>query len=95
MIAKAQRTSEAANLTRALNLVAPIMQALPEMFDNIDGDEAIRHAFKTFSVPEEILKTVDARDEQRQARQEQAAQAQAMQEAQVGSEVASKLGVTG
>jgi hypothetical protein len=95
MIAKAQRTSEAANFTRALDLIAPIGQIQPDIFDNIDGDELTRHAFKTFSVPEEILKTEDAVQEEREQRAEQQAQQQALQEGQMQADIASKVGGLG
>lgn len=92
VVARAQRMSEGQNLTRAISLIAPVMQADPSVFDNINGDEALKYSMDIYGVPQKILRTSkevkDKRDQRAQAQQQQM---KAMQE-QHQAEIASKVG---
>lgn len=76
LIAKAQRASEADDITRALGVMMPIFQAKPETMDWIDGDDTIKRIANIFDLPEDMI-TEEAEVEQMRA---QKAQAQAQQQ---------------
>jgi len=96
-IAKAQRTTEADNFTRLLNVVAPIFQITPDMVDNIDTDVLIRKLGDVFDVHHTIIR--DKRDVEgmrnERAKQQQAQQAleQGNMASQMYKNVQSKQGV--
>ena len=80
MIARVQRTSDGQNISRALGVAAPIINAIPGTLDNLNGDRAFRHVMDIYGVPAKILSTTKEVKDQRASRQQ--AQAQATQEAQ-------------
>lgn len=78
LVARAQRMSEGENLTRAIAVAAPILQARPEALDIINADASVRHVFDIYGVPQKIMNKQADIDEMREARAE--AQAKAAQE---------------
>ena len=86
-IARAQKTARADSVTRTIQLIAPMLNAKPEMMDNFDGDEMSRYAASTFDLPHKILTDVEEVKKIRQARQkaqmEIAQQQQQMQQAEI------------
>jgi len=78
-IAKAQRTGEANTLTKVLQATGLLLEAQPDVLDNINGDEVLRHNAKIFGLPETMLNSKKQVEGTRKARAEQqqaAAQAQ-------------------
>lgn len=71
-IAKAQRTGEANTLMKVLQASAPVLEAQPDVMDNINGDAVLKYNAKMFGLPEEMLKG----EEQVKATREQRAKAQ-------------------
>ena len=86
------RQSDSDSLAAFLNLVQPIIQAVPEAADKIKWDEAVSLAAKAYAVDPSVLASKEEvetirqqRAEAQQAQQEQEQQMQAMQAAaQVG-----------
>jgi hypothetical protein len=91
-IARAQRVSEAQNITRAFQIIAPILEMMPESQQNIDGDAAVRYTFKQLGVSEKVLrKQADVKAMREQAAEEamqQEEQQQGMMEAEAASKTA-------
>lgn len=90
-IAKAQRSSDAQSFLRVFNIVGPLMQAMPDMLDNINGDQLLRYVSRAYGLPEEIINPLEQVIGDRQARQEQAAMAQQLQEEQHQADVVKKV----
>lgn len=95
LIAKAQRQTDAQNIIRTVEMVAPFVQADPAVLDLINGDEAVRSIATMNGLPQRILRTkeeIDAiRQQKAQAAQQQQEQAQQMMQA----EAIGKLGNLG
>ena len=70
-IAKAQRTGEANTLTKVMQATGILLEAQPDVLDNIDGDAVLRHNAKIFGLPEEMLKSKKDVEGTRKARAEQ------------------------
>lgn len=91
MIARAQRSSEADNITRVMGTIAPFIEVDPSVMDNIDLDGMVRHVGNIFNVSHEVFKDVEVVEEvraQRAAVQEQ----QLQQQQQLGeAEIVNKL----
>ena len=91
-IAKAQRSAEGDSITKALQLIMPMAELVPDIMDNIDTDEMARLASNIHGMPHEILRDSKDRDQMRAERakqqQEQAEQEKNLNEA----EVVNKLG---
>ena len=91
-LAEGLRQSDSDSLAAFLNLVQPIIQAVPEAADKIKWDEAVSLAAKAYAVDPSVLASKEEvetirqqRAEAQQAQQEQEQQMQAMQAAaQVG-----------
>ena len=80
-ISKAQRSSEADTFTRVIQSIAPIIEASPQVFDNLNADAVLRHHAQIFGLPEEMLRDPKEVEQGRKAQAEaQAAQMQAEQE---------------
>ena len=79
-IAKAQKTAEADSFLRVMNILGPLSQLQPEIIDNLNGDQALRFLSKAYGLPEQMLRPMEDVIETRNARQEQQAQAQQMQQ---------------
>lgn len=94
-IAKAQKAAEGDAVTRTLQLISPVIEAQPEMMDNIDGDQLVRFAANIHGLPHEILRDASDRDNRRQARaQAQAEQAQMERQQQEADLMAKTQGMT-
>jgi hypothetical protein len=80
-ISKAQRASEADTFTRVIQSIGPIIEAQPQVFDNIDADQVLRYHAHIFGLPEEMLRQPEAVEQARGARaQQQVDMAQAEQD---------------
>jgi len=91
-VARAQKAQLVFNFSRFLESIIPLANIKPEIFDNLDADNAFRWAHATLDVPMDTILPVEERDQQRQERAEaeQAAQqaALAQQEASAVKDVA-------
>lgn len=87
MIARAQRIDDAENITRVLNIVAPLAQFDPTIMDNFDTDELAKYYSQVYGIPVSILRGVDQvqelREQRAQVQQAQAEQAQRLTEAEI------------
>lgn len=81
LVARAQRMNEGQNLTRALSVAAPIINAKPESLDNLNADEALKYVLSIYGVPQTILRTNREVEEAREARAEAQSRAVAEEEA--------------
>jgi Bacteriophage head to tail connecting protein len=92
LVARAQRVAEGQNIQRFVQSVSPFVQADPTVWDNIDGDYAIRYSADIYGLPEKLLKdqaeVKKAREGRAQAQAEQQQQAQQAQQAQMMGQVA-------
>ena len=83
MIARAQKAIQSQNNTRALQASAPIIQAKPEVLDNIDGDAWLKRNWSIFGADVDLLtkpsdvKKIREQRSQQQQKIEQEASAQA------------------
>lgn len=68
-LAKAQRLAEMVRMQRVFVFAGQIAQAYPEVFDNFDGDEAVRHSAEIEGAPSKILRSVEERNAIRVQRQ--------------------------
>lgn len=68
LVARAQRTSEGDNFTRAMQTVQPLIQLDPSVMDNLDTDQTFRFILDTYGSPHKLLKDVKDRDKIRDAR---------------------------
>jgi len=91
MIARAQRSSEAENINRIMNIMGPIAQFDPSVLDNVDSDNLLKYVASIFNVPQVIFRKdqeVEAMREQRQQQQQQQMQEQSnMNQAETAAKV--------
>ncbi len=81
LIAKAQRASEADDITRALNVMAPLFQLDPASADWINEDMAVKKIAKIFDLSEDMITDEsDVNTKRQQKAQAQQQQAQMMQQ---------------
>lgn len=78
-IAKAQRLEEARGLAETFELLAPILGPDDETWDNLDKDKTFRHVADLRGVPKDLMLSLDAVANKRQARAEQMQQQQVSQ----------------
>lgn len=78
-IAKVQKTQDANNLLRAVQLAAPFIQSSPASMDIINSDEAVKYILDVYGVAQEVQrdeaevkKLRDGRAQQQQAMEQQA-----------------------
>ena len=90
-IARVQKTSEAQNLLSALSALGPVLEANPNVMDNIDGDKAFKYFADMFSVPQTIMNNADKVEETRSQRMEAMAQQQQQEDATAEAEQLNKL----
>jgi len=90
LVAKAQRMSEGQNIMEAISVMSPLVQVKPEMMDLINGDAYAKHILDIYGVSPKILNSDKEVKQMRDARAEQMAKQQQMEEAQVGADVAQK-----
>ena len=88
-LAKAQRQVDVTSLTQMLELMGPIGQINPQVFDYVDFDGVAKHLIKTLSIPATIIK---GDDDVARTRQERAAQQQQALEQQQLAQQAEALG---
>ena len=78
-LARAQKLEDVTAVQRLYEMGAGMVQVAPEVFDNIDHDEAFREVAENLGVPQKTLRPVADRDavrDQRQEAQQQAAEQQ-------------------
>lgn len=92
LVARAQRMSEGQNLTRAISVAAPIINAKPETLDNLNGDEALKHVFDVYGVPQKLMNKAkdvkEIRDARAKANAQIAQQQQELHQAELAQKVA-------
>ena len=86
-IARAQRISEAENINRWFQAVAPMIEADPTTMDLIDKEKYVKLTADIYGVPEEIFTSPDRLENIREERGKQAVKEQEMQESAAASEV--------
>lgn len=80
-VIRAQKAQLVFNFGRLMEMMGPLIQAKPEIFDNIDADQTYRWAHETLDAPMETLldtEQVQATRQQRQQQMEQQQQAEAL-----------------
>jgi flagellin-specific chaperone FliS len=90
-LAKAQRAAQAQDINTFLSIIGQMSQILPEVLDNIDGDEIVQKLSKIYSVDPSVIRESDDVDNLR----EQRAAAQAAQVKMAGLEQMANIGKTG
>lgn len=90
-IAKAQRSQDAQNIMRALQVAQPFIQVNPTIMDNFDGDEALRWSASLYGVPPRIIRDKKTVQKIRADRAQAEAQAAQMQKEMMAAEAANKL----
>jgi hypothetical protein len=92
LVARAQRMSEGQNLTRAITVAAPIINADPKALDNLDSDQAFQYVMDIYGIPRKIIRgsrqVKEIRDARAQAEQQMVQQQQQQAEAEMVSKVA-------
>lgn len=96
-IAKVQKTQDANNLLRAVQLAAPFIQSDPASMDIINADEAVKYVLGVYGVAQEVQRTKEeikavrqGRAEQQQAQQQQVNQGINIDQAKGISEIVSQ-----
>lgn len=87
-LARAQKTTEGDDLLRWLNLIAPIGQMDPSVYDAIDGDEYVKYTgTNVYTVPAHLLRdeTAIAQIRQDRAKRQQAQEAVALGQGAAGA----------
>jgi hypothetical protein len=69
-LTRVQRTSTVTAIERTLQVAGPLAAAAPDVTDNLDTDETFRTMAETNGVPSKLLRSIDAREKIRTARQE-------------------------
>jgi len=90
-IAKAQVTSEADNVLRAVDATGAVIEAQPETMDNIDGDELLLYNLNLFNAPAKTIRSKTKRDEIRKARAEAAKREQEAENRTEEADVINKI----
>lgn len=90
MIAKAQKTSDAQDILRALEVLTPLLQHSPSSLDVIDTDKAVRSSLKKFGVDRRVLRSDVELEEMRNAQAEAAQAAQSNEQMLMSAEAMSK-----
>jgi hypothetical protein len=61
-LAKSQRQAEVTRMQKVIQVAAQIAPAYPEIFDNFDGDEVMRHTAEVEGMPSKTMRSVEERD---------------------------------
>lgn len=85
-LVQSQRQSEVNNIVNALAIAGQIAQLSPDVIDKIDADNAIEEIVDITGVTTRLLRSDNEVEQIRQARAEQAAQAQAIAQQQAAAE---------
>jgi len=68
-MARAQRTSDIMAIQKAMGLVGPFAEAVPDILDNYDTDEIARHIGRTTGLPQKLIRDPEQVAQIRQERQ--------------------------
>jgi hypothetical protein len=79
LVAKAQRAGEAQNFLRAMEILMPLGQIDPSVFDNLNADAVFTFISKTLGLPAKVSRGADEISELREQRAEQQARAEQQQ----------------
>jgi hypothetical protein len=92
LLARAQRSQDAATFMQAISAVSPLVTAKPATLDNLDEDKAFQYFMNLYGIPRKVFRTDQDIQKLRSGRA--AAQQQAAQEAQQAhqADVTSKVG---
>lgn len=94
MIARAQKASEADNIQRVVGIMAPFVEAQPEIMDNIDGDGLLKFVGNIFNVPQEMFREEEEVEQTRTNRAQAQQQAADLERQKLESESARNVGLT-
>lgn len=94
LVARAQRMSDGANIIRAVNASAPIIDALPSALDNLDGDAAVKYIMEIYGVPQKVMRDQREIKRIRESRAEAEQQAAREQQEAHQADVVAKVGPT-
>jgi len=86
-IAKAQRTGEADNFGRFIQIIAPMMESQPEMLRNINGDELVRRMAEIVGVHHSIIRDRKEVEEMKEQEAQQQEQQQSMDQGVQASQI--------
>jgi hypothetical protein len=87
-LARAQKAGDLAAVQRTYASILPIAEAVPEVLDVIDHDEAARYVADVAGAPKRIIRDARAVKQIREARAKAAAQKQQMEDAMVMAQAA-------
>lgn len=91
LVARAQRMSEGQNLTRAISVASPLINADPKAMDIIDADAGVKYVMDIYGVPQKLMRKSrelkQLRDARDKANQQMAQQAQEAHQAEVAGKV--------
>jgi hypothetical protein len=90
-IAKAQRTAESNTLQKVLQATSVLLEAQPDILDNINGDNVLRYNARMFGLPEEMLNAAEQVSETRQQRAQQQQQMMQAQQENIQADTQKKL----
>lgn len=74
MIARSQRSTEADNISRLLQVTTPLLQMNPDTVNNLDMDKTFRFIADIYNIPKTIMKDPNQLEEERMQQAELAAQ---------------------
>ena len=94
MIARAQRASEADNIQRVVQVMAPFVEAQPEVLDNVNGDGLLKFVGNLFNVPQEMFKSDREVKQTREQRAQMQQQQMQLEQQKLQSESAKNVGLT-
>ena len=90
-IQRARKQIEAAAMTQSFEVLAPIVEAQPQILDNIDGDRMIRDIPDIYGIPHDWLRAPEEVAKIREAQAKAAQLQQVQQLAEVSAEVVNKV----
>lgn len=90
-LARSQQIQDVTTIQQWVANLAQMAQMDPTVLDNINPDGIAKHTAKILGVPEIAIRNNDEIEMMRKQRQEQQQQMAAMQQAQAGADIASKL----
>jgi hypothetical protein len=86
-----RKAKDAEAVVRSLEILAPMAQFDPGVFDNFDGDATTRMVTEVLGVPRKAMKRLEEVQQIRKARQQQQAQAEQLAMTQAAAEAAHKV----
>jgi hypothetical protein len=94
LLAQAQQAVAASGIERAMGFAGNLVGVFPDIVDNIDADEAFRQYGDVLGVSPDIIRDSNTVGQMRQAKAEEAAQQQAMEQSQQMAQSAKVLSET-